>query len=160
MEIAGVQTGIFWTYLVPVEGRIDVIIVAGKISWFKNPGNGDFSKVTPVTFPIPGFEPVPGQSSTINPLDIAYFDGNFYVNWSGGNWPGIMSILKIDKNTMQMEKIFQKDTSSSFNDGNIFPLFKFSANKKKIIPYTSGCSSDKGQSQFEMSKCNASIELK
>jgi hypothetical protein len=146
------QTNIYWMYLIPVDGRLDLIAIGGRIAWYKNPGNGNFSKVSPIYIPLPS-EP------WFTPLDIIYMNGSFYINHSGGNWPGIMSIKKVDSKTLKVSEIYRNGSISPSYEGAISPQMKPTADKKYLVPFVAGCERENGASNFYESKCSVRILL-
>jgi hypothetical protein len=144
---------IYWTYLVPTEnGRVDLVAVGDKIAWYKNPGNGDFSKVTPTYLPL--------EVGYLNsPLDILYKDGNFYVNHSGGDWPGIMRIKKVNAQTLAVTQIYYLDRDLGMSEGAISPQLKITKDKQFLVPFVAGCQRDMTDPLFNTSKCSIKIPL-
>ena len=153
ISTVGSRTHIYWTYLVPtVNGRVDLIAVGDKIAWYKNPGNGDFSNVTPTFIPLE-------VTYTANPLDILYADGNFYVNHSGGDWPGVMRIKKVNAETLAVTEIYRLDRDLGMSEGAISPQLKITKDKKFLVPFVAGCQRDMIDPLFSTSKCSIKIQL-
>ena len=148
----GTSIHIYWSYLIPVEGRMDLVLVGDKIAWYKNPGNGNFSNVTPTFLPLTvGFES--------SPLDIAYKAGNFYVNHSGGAWPGVMRIKKINATTLTVDTIYTLNQDLGSSEGTISPQFKFTIDGQYLVPFVGGCEKDALAANFNTSKCSVKIPL-
>ena len=144
---------VYWTYLMPIEGRVDLIMVGDKIAWYKNPGNGNFSNV------VPTFLPLAGGGPDATPLDMQYRDGYFYVNHSGGNWPGTMRIYKIRASDMAVTLMYSRSTATAYSEGAIVPTLKFSADGKYLIPYAGDCGKERSDPNFSLSKCGLKIPL-
>jgi hypothetical protein len=146
------QIHVYWTYLIPIEGRLDLVMVGDKVAWYKNPGNGNFSNVTPTILPLTvGFE--------ASPLDIVYQQGYFYVNHSGGAWPGTMRVKKINAADLSVQTIYTLNQDLGSSEGAISPQFKFSRDGTKLIPFVAGCEKDALAANFGTSKCSIRIGL-
>lgn len=154
VSTVGSRIHIYWTYLVPtVNGRVDLVAVGDKIAWYKNPGNGDFSNVTPTFIPLD----VGYQAS---PLDILYKDGNFFVNHSGGDWPGVMRIKKVNADTMAVTEIYTLNRDLGMSEGAISPQLKITKDGNFLVPYVAGCQRDMTDPLFSTSKCSIRIPLR
>jgi hypothetical protein len=149
----GSSIHVYWTYLIPTEnGRIDLVAVGDKVAWYKNPGNGNFSTVAPTYLPLQ----VGYQAS---PLDILYKDGSFYVDHSGGNWPGVMTVKKIDAATLAVTQIYSLDRDLGMSEGAISPQLKLTKDKLNLVPFVAGCERDMTDALFNTSKCSIKIPL-
>jgi hypothetical protein len=149
----GSRIHIYWTYLIPTEnGRVDLIAVGDKVAWYKNPGNGDFSNVAPTYLPLEV-----GYQAT--PLDIIYKDGNFYVNHSGGDWPGVMRIKKVNAQTLTVTQLYSLDRDPGMSEGAISPQLKITKDNKFLAPFVAGCQREPTDPLFSTSKCSIKIPL-
>ena len=148
----GTSIHIYWAYLIPVEGRIDLVLVGDKVAWYKNPGNGNFSNVIPTFLPLTvGFES--------SPLDIVYKSGYFYVNHSGGAWPGVMRVKKVSATDMSVQTIYTLNQDLGSSEGVISPQFKFTTDGTQLVPFVAGCEKDALAPNFNTSKCSIKISL-
>ncbi len=148
----GTSIHIYWAYLIPVEGRIDLVLVGDKVAWYKNPGNGNFSNVIPTFLPLTiGFE--------ASPLDIVYKAGYFYVNHSGGAWPGVMRVKKISATDLSVQTIYTLNQDLGSSEGVISPQFKFTTDGTQLVPFVAGCEKDALATNFTTSKCSIKISL-
>ena len=149
----GSSIHIYWTYLIPTEnGRVDLVAVGDKVAWYKNPGNGDFSNVTPTYLPLE----VGYQASA---LDIIYKDGNFYVDHSGGDWPGVMRVKKVNAQTLAVTQIYSLDRDLGMSEGAISPQLKITKDRQFLVPFVAGCQRDMTDPLFNTSKCSIKIPL-
>lgn len=149
----GSSIHIYWTYLIPTEnGRVDLIAVGDKVAWYKNPGNGDFSNVTPTYLPLEV-----GYQAT--PLDIIYKNGNFYVNHSGGDWPGVMRIKKVNAQTLAVTQLYSLDRDPGMSEGAISPQLKITKDNQFLVPFVAGCQREPTDPLFNTSKCSIKIPL-
>lgn len=148
----GSSIHIYWAYLIPVDGRIDLVLVGDKVAWYKNPGNGNFSNVTPTFLPL-----TVGGDAT--PLDIVYRSGYFYVDHSGGAWPGVMRVKKINAADLTVQTIYTLDHDLGSSEGAISPQFKFTTDGTKLVPFVAGCEKDALDPTFGTSKCSVQIPL-
>lgn len=153
ISTVGSRIHIYWTYLIPtVNNRVDLVVVGDKIAWYKNPGNGDFSNVTPTFIPL-------DVSYQASPLDILYKDGNFFVNHSGGDWPGVMRIKRVNADTMSVTEIYTLNRDLGMSEGAISPQLKITRDGNFLVPYVAGCQRDMTDPVFNTSKCSIRIPL-
>lgn len=149
---AGSYIHIYWTYLIPIDGRIDLIAVGDKIAWYKNPGNGNFSEVVPTYIPVP-------VDQGLNALDMVYKNGNFYIDHSGGAWPGVMTIKKVNAQTLAVSEIYRLNRDLGMSEGAISPQLKITKDGLYLVPFVAGCERRLEDPQFNTSKCSIKIPI-